>query len=273
MARGVAASAARGVRPNPPLNSGPTTPGRPTQRPPDAPPPTNDTTHYLGAALRDAGTSPTKGLRPRQASARQGCLQFSPGRQLSQAPCAHWATTAPPSRMATRKPAIADRSLAPPPRPGPTTPASAKPRPTPRETYTVKQGHPYRGPGPAKPSHRRPRASPSPAAPARPTPLRFSMCLALRFARRSTCFALAHSDRGYGTTGGFPHHHLTTARGLGRAAGTLPFTPLGLTMASAARRSRPTNTAGDATSPDQPPRRAHGEAVSAARTVGRKPTA
>ena len=40
------------------------------------------------------------------------------------------------------------------------------------------------------------------------------------------------------------------------------------TMASAARRSRPITTAGDATLPDQPPRRAHGEAVSAARGVG-----
>ena len=39
------------------------------------------------------------------------------------------------------------------------------------------------------------------------------------------------------------------------------------TMASAARRHRPTTTAGDATSPNQPPRLAHGEAVSAARRV------
>ena len=44
------------------------------------------------------------------------------------------------------------------------------------------------------------------------------------------------------------------------------------TIASAARRCRPTNTAGNATSPDQSPRRAHSEAVSAARRVGRSPT-
>ncbi len=43
------------------------------------------------------------------------------------------------------------------------------------------------------------------------------------------------------------------------------------TIASAARRRRPTTTAGDATSPDQPPRLAHGVAVSAARTVRPKP--
>ena len=43
------------------------------------------------------------------------------------------------------------------------------------------------------------------------------------------------------------------------------------TIASAARRSHPTTTAGDATSPDQPPRQAHGEAVSAERGVGRSP--
>ena len=42
-------------------------------------------------------------------------------------------------------------------------------------------------------------------------------------------------------------------------------------MASAARRRRPTTMAGDATSPDQSPRQAHGEAVSAARTVGHSP--
>ena len=42
-------------------------------------------------------------------------------------------------------------------------------------------------------------------------------------------------------------------------------------MASAARRRRPTTTAGKGFLPNQPPRLAHGEAVSAARTVGQNP--
>ena len=80
---------------------------------------------------------------------------------------------------------------------------------------------PYRNPGLVQRSHRRPRASPTLAASARPTSPRFSMCLALHFACRSTCFALAHSGHAHRTADQpsfqSPSHHGPGFRKNGRA--------------------------------------------------------
>ena len=205
LARGAAASAARGVRPNLPLSSGPSTPGRPTHCPSRHT--TADQQHHNlpGRCSPRSGNTADQRLATAPDPDTPGlCPQFSPGRRSSQAPCAHQATIAPPGRTATRKPAFADRNLAPPPCPradhacaGQTAASSA------RNWLGQTKPSPTAAPALRNAATGDRRANPSPAASARPTSPRFSMCLALRFARRSTHLTSVCSGHAHGMAGGF----------------------------------------------------------------------
>ena len=108
---------------------------------PAAPSPTNGTTACQGAALRDAETSPTEELRPRQAPARPTRFQLAQAAALRRrlaptGPPPHHQATPPPESPPTPTETLPHRHAH-----GPTTPAPAKPQAAPRETYTAKHGH------------------------------------------------------------------------------------------------------------------------------------